>query len=152
MHRIKLGVFSLGVFFLSLAPSAMADDPSTRSTISPAQPKPTLEAAPKFTCSINPPTGKPSPHLTTAVTVKKTSGVLKNDTEVLIKLGLAASGIGLAHVCGYHYSERHGNDTPGDCSRYQRSQLHLDLQRCCWEAQVQAYASATEVGFNSSLC
>jgi len=110
MHRIKLGVFSLGVFFLSLAPSAMADDPSTRSTISPAQPKPTIEAAPKFTCSINPPTGKPSPHLTTAVTVKKTSGVLKNDTEVLIKLGLAASGIRLAHVCGYHFV----NDTATD--------------------------------------
>lgn len=103
MHRIKPGVLLLGVFFLGLASSAMAADPSTRPTITPVQPKPTIEAAPKFTCSINPPTGKPSPHLMTAVTVKKISGALKWDTEVLIKLGPAASGIGLAHICGYHF-------------------------------------------------
>lgn len=103
MHRIKPGVLLLGVFFLSLAPPAMAADPGTTPTRTPVQSKPTIELAPKFTCSINPPAGKPSPHLTTAVTVRKTSGALKWDTEVLIKLGLAASGIDLAHVCGYHF-------------------------------------------------
>jgi hypothetical protein len=103
MHRIKLGALLLGVFFLGLVPVAMAADPVTTPTRTPARPKPTIELAPRFTCSINPPAGKPSPHLTTAVTVKKTSGALKWDTEVLIKLGLAPSGTNLAHICGYHF-------------------------------------------------
>ncbi len=107
MHQVRLGVLHLAVFCLSLVPSAMAADPTTRPTTTPVQPQPTIELAPKFTCSINPPTGKPNAPPTTAVTVKKTSGALKHDTEVLIRLGLAPSGAFLAHICGYHF----GNDT-----------------------------------------
>jgi hypothetical protein len=103
MHRIKIGVFVFALVSLSLAPLAIAADPPTRPTTTPVQSQPSIELAPKFTCSINPPAGKPNAPPITAVTVKKTSGALKHDTEVLIRLGLAPSGAFLAHICGYHF-------------------------------------------------
>jgi hypothetical protein len=103
MHRIKLEILLLGWFLLSFASSAIAADPGTTPTRTPIQQKPTIELAPKFTCSINPPTGKSGSYLTTAVTVKKISGSIKWDTEVLIKLGLAPTGTNIAHICGYQF-------------------------------------------------
>ncbi len=98
MHRIKHGVLLLLVFSLSVVPSSMAGDPSTRPTTTPVQPKPTIAAAPKFQCSITPPSTV-TPHQITSITVRKESGELAHDVNVFVRLGTQASGRIVAAVC-----------------------------------------------------
>jgi len=98
MHRITLRIVLFALVSLSHAPSAIAADPGARPTTVPVLPKPTIAAAPKFQCSITPPSGA-GPYQLTSITIKHESGALTDDLHLFVRLGTQASGRPIARVC-----------------------------------------------------
>lgn len=105
MPQFRLGVLLLTFVTLGVLPSAMAADPPKPGTsTTPMQPPTGIpQLAPKFSCSMTP--GKQGELFqTTNITVKKLSGQLLANTNVVAKFGIHATGQKLADICATQFT------------------------------------------------
>ena len=104
MVPIQLVVLLSAFVSLSILPSAMAADPPKPGTsTTPMQPPTGIpQLAPKFECSMTP--GKQGELFqTTNISVKKLSGQLLANTNVVAKFGIHTTGQKLADICATQF-------------------------------------------------